>query len=194
MHSPSSNDVTRLVRELSAGDAEAGSELFPLVYEELRALAGAYFRNQPADHTLQPTALVHEAFVKLVQDVALEPRDRAHFMALAARVMRQVLVDHARSRSREKRGGNQRRVSLDSVDLPAEGREIDVLSLEEAMSRLMQLSEQKARLVELRFFGGLTEDEAADVLQISRAAASRDWRFARAWLINELWPGTRRDA
>ncbi|MBL8877575.1 MAG: sigma-70 family RNA polymerase sigma factor [Phycisphaerales bacterium] len=191
---PSSEAVTQLVKSLAAGDPAAGSALFPLMYDELRALAGSFFRNQPADHTLQPTALVHEAFVKLVQHSTLESGDRAHFMALAARVMRQVLVDHARGRSREKRGGDQRRVSLDSVDLPADGREIDVLALEEAMSRLGQLSEQKARLVELRFFGGLTEDEAADVLQISRAAASRDWRFARAWLINELWPEAARDA
>lgn len=194
MQPQSTEEITRLLRNLSDGDAGAGNQLFPLVYDELRALAGAYFRNQPADHTLQPTALVHEAFVKLVQDAPHEPRDRAHFMALAARVMRQVLVDHARGRSREKRGGDQRHVSLDSVDLPADRQTIDVLALEEAMSRLAQFSEQKARLVELRFFGGLSEDEAADILQISRAAASREWRFARAWLVNELWPGASRDA
>jgi RNA polymerase sigma factor (TIGR02999 family) len=186
--------ITQLLRNLSDGDESAGHQLFPLVYEELRALAGAYFRNQPLDHTLQPTALVHEAFVKLVQNPALESRSRAHFMALAARVMRQVLVDHARGRAREKRGGDFQRVSLDSVHLPAEGRAIDVLALEDAMARLAQVSQQKARLVELRFFGGLSEEEAAEILQISRAAASREWRFARAWLIHELWPGDERDS
>lgn len=190
---PSTQVITRLLHDLSAGDDSAGAQLFPLVYEELRALAGAYFRNQPLDHTLQPTALVHEAFVKLVQDPALESRSRAHFMALAARIMRQVLVDHARGRAREKRGGDMQRVNLDSVHLPADGHTIDVLALEDAMSRLSQISEQKARLVELRFFGGLSEEEAAEVLRISRAAASREWRFTRAWLIHELWPGDAHD-
>lgn len=189
MPSPRAIEVTRLLAALGSGADAAEERLFPLVYEELRALAGAYFRNQPADHTLQPTALVHEAYLKLVRDADAAPRDRAHFLALAARVMRQILVDHARRRGRAKRGGEQlQRITLDHAALGANAQALDPLALEEALQKLAALGERKARLVELRFFGGLSEEEAADVLRISRATAAREWRFARAWLIQELWP------
>ncbi|MGE0479474.1 MAG: ECF-type sigma factor [Phycisphaerae bacterium] len=187
MQPSTGKEITELVGALAGGDVRAGERLFPLVYEELRALAAAYFRNQPADHTLQPTALVHEAYVKLIQDSPVDARDRSHFMALAARVMRQVLIDHARSRSREKRGAGWERITLAAVG-SAVREPVDVEALEEALQRLAALSERKARLVELRFFGGLSEEQAADVLQISRASAAREWRFARAWLIQVLWP------
>lgn len=180
-------DVTRLLAELSAGRPAAAEELFPAVYDALRALAGACFRNQPADHTLQPTALVHEAYVKLVGSRALPPLDRAHFLALAARVMRQVLVDHARGKRRDKRGGERRQVTLAAAELVAERPALDLLALDEALEKLAELNPQHARLVELRFFGGLGEQEAADVLGISRTSAARSWRFARAWLIDALW-------
>lgn len=187
MQPAESRDVTRLLGEAAAGRSTAADELFAVVYEQLRALAGSYFRGQGAAHTLQPTALVHEAFVKLVrEDVGV--RDRQHFFALAATVMRQILVDHARGKQREKRGGDWQRVSLTGVMLGSAVSPVDLLALDEALQRLAAIDASRARLVELRFFAGLDEGEAADVLQISRATASRAWRFARAWLIRELWP------
>jgi RNA polymerase sigma factor (TIGR02999 family) len=184
----SAQDVTRILERLGTGQPGAAEELFPLVYDELRAVAGAYFRGRSAGHTLQPTALVHEAYVKLVGETAGRARDRAHFLALAARVMRQILVDHARSKYRVKRGGEQERVALEGTLLATDARSVDLIELNDALDRLGAVDASYARIVELRFFAGLSEDDASAALGISRPTASRAWRFARAWLIRELWP------
>ncbi|MHC4947694.1 MAG: sigma-70 family RNA polymerase sigma factor [Planctomycetota bacterium] len=179
--------VTRLLGEVAEGRTDAASELLPLVYDELRALAGAYFRNERDNHTLQPTALVHEAYMRLVGQQSIEFRSRRQFFVVAAKAMRNILVDHARTKRRQKRGGGRAPVALDpdrvSVD-PAN--ELDMLALDEALERLAALDERKARLVELRFFGGLTSEQAADVLDIARSTAAEEWRMARAWLYREL--------
>ncbi|QOJ15716.1 MAG: sigma-70 family RNA polymerase sigma factor [Planctomycetia bacterium] len=190
MEAPKPHNVTQILGAVAGGDGSAAGQLFEIVYEQLRSIANAYFRHQRSDHTLQPTALVHEAYVKLIGGEEVQPRDRGHFFALAARVMRQILVDHARTRGREKRGGDGswRRLTLDGIALDDPQRPLDLLALEEALQRLAALNDTHARLVELRFFGGLEEDEAAEVLGVSRATASRAWRFVRAWLIRELWP------
>lgn len=180
------DEVTLLLERVRGGDAAARDELYPLVYRELRDLAGSWFRRQGSDHTLQATALVHEAWIKLADVPAATIEHRAHFFALAARTMRQVLVDHARARSAEKRGGD--RTPITYVDVPGGGglETLDLLALEEALERLARRSELKARIVELRFFGGLGGDEIALVLGISPSSVDREWRFTRAWLAEEL--------
>lgn len=180
------DDVTLLLERVRAGDAGARDELYPLVYRELRDLAGSWFRRQGSDHTLQATALVHEAWIKLANVPASTIEHRAHFFALAARTMRQILVDHARARQAEKRDGERTRITYS--DAPGGGglETLDLLALEEALERLAQRSELKARIVELRFFGGLNGDETALVLGISPSSVDREWRFTRAWLAEEL--------
>ena len=179
--------VTRLLNEASGGRSEALSELMPLVYDEMRALAEGYFRRERDAHTLQPTALVHEAFVKLAGGGEIRATSRGQFLALAAKAMRNILVDHARGRDREKRGGGWSRVTLTVADASAgRAKEIDVLALNEALERLTALDERKGRLVELRFFGGLTEEQASEVMGMARSTASEEWRMARAWLGREL--------
>ena len=184
---------TELLAKLADGDAAATSELFPLVYDQLRALAGAYFRNERPDHSLQPTALVHEAYIRMIDSSALAsaPRTRVHFQALAARVMRQILVDHARAKGSAKRGGDRTRVNL--TDMPASGAEsvYDFESIDTALVELAALDPRSAQVVELRFFGSLTLEEVANYLGTSLSSVERDWRFARAWLMDRLtWKGT----
>lgn len=178
--------VTQHLAQLAADPGRDPSELLALVYEELRALAAAQFQHERVGHTLQPTALVHEAFVKLVgQD--LEWRSRGQFFALASKAMRNILVDHARARRADKRGGGRPRDALTVSDAQASGLGVlDMMALDDALKRLAEHDERKARLVELRFFGGLTSEEAASVLNISRSTAAQDWRMARAWLTKEL--------
>ena len=166
-----------------AGGAE---KLLPIVYDELRRLAAAYLKNERSDHTLQPTALVHEAYLKLADQKDLQWQDQTHFRALAATAMRQILVDHARRRATDKRGGDWLRVTLDEALAAAEDRNIDLLALDEALSSLAKLDHRKCRVVELRFFGGLTCDEAAHTLDISPKTAEADWYMARAWLRQQL--------
>lgn len=182
------DQTTRLLQALSAGDTDAADDLYPLVYDHLRRLAGAAFLRQPAAHTLQPTALVNELFVKLseARDVAWE--GRAHFLAVAARAMRQILVDHARGKAREKRGGAAVRVTLSAADARVPGMEPDLLDLDNAVEELSRLDPRQGRLVLLRFFGGLTVEEAAEVLAISRSTVEAEWRMARAWLRRRLDP------
>lgn len=166
------------------------SDLFALVYDELRGLAGALIRDQRPGHTLQPTALVNEAYVKLLQQTRIRADSRSQFFCLAARVMRQVLVDHARGKGRKKRGGGRhRRVEMDASavsDTPSPVDQMDVLAVDDALSELSKLDVRRARLVELRVFGGLSLDEAADTLGIARSTAALDWRFAKAWLAKRL--------
>lgn len=191
---PPTEHATRILARLADGDAAASGELMALVYEELRALAGGCFRNQPADHTLQPTALAHEAFIRLVDQTSIRFNDRAHFFAVAATAMRQILTDHARRARAEKRGGGRRQVSLEGVDAPgaARGSEgeraggIDLIALDEALTKLAALDPRQHRLVELRFFGGLSMEEIAGMLGVSKATVELDWRAARAWLNVQL--------
>lgn len=160
----------------------------PVVYAELRRRAEDYLRRERANHTLQPTALVHEAYAKLAASVQSGFRDRSHFIASTARAMREILVDHARARRSAKRGGDAGRVTLHDVATPAE-RGVDVLELHEALERLAALDARKARMVELRFFGGLSIDEIARELEVSHMTVSNDWRMAQAWLSRELGLG-----
>jgi RNA polymerase sigma factor (TIGR02999 family) len=182
-------DVTRLLIEWKRGDAAALDRVVPLVYAELRRIASRHLRRERPGHTLQPTALVHEAYLKLVPTPELEWRDRAHFFAVAARVMRQILVDHARAHQAEKRGGAFRRVSIDEVAGPAVATQVGLLALEEALGRLADLDPQQGRVVELRYFGGMTIEETAEVMGVSPATVKREWMMARAWLRRELSEG-----
>jgi RNA polymerase sigma factor (TIGR02999 family) len=185
MESSTSHNVTRLLADWSQGDREALDRLMPLVYDELRRLADSYLRRERRDHTLQPTALVHEAFVRLVgQDLHLQ--NRAHFFGVAAQVMRCILVDHARARLTAKRGGEAQRLSLEeAIDAPAP-REVDLIALDDALTDLARFDPQQARIVELRYFGGLTIEEVAQVLDISPATVKREWHLARTWLHREI--------
>ncbi len=168
----------------TAGKAEL-DRLMNLVYRELRALAAVQLRNERSDHTLQPTALVHEAYLRLSKNTDIEWQGRSHFFRVAARQIRRVLVDHARSRNREKRSGRLLKVTL-SDNLAATGIDVDILALDEALNRLDVSSEQDRRIVELRFFAGMTEHEVASVLGISDRTVRRRWVFARAWLFRQL--------
>lgn len=176
------SDVTVLLEAVTRGSTEASERLFPLVYDELRRLAQSMLAGERPGHTLQATALVHEAYMKLVGQRSVGWRGRADFMAVAAQAMRRILVDHARGRNREKRGGGAGRMSLDDAAAVYQERAMDLVALDEALTRLAAMDERKARLVELRFFGGMTMDEAAAMLEIPLRTAERDWTAARAWL------------
>jgi RNA polymerase sigma-70 factor, ECF subfamily len=181
-----SSKVTRLLDRLNEGDGSQIDRLFATVYKELRNLADQFFKREPKGNTLQPTALVHEAYVKLVDQRDVDWRGRTHFMAVAAQAMRRVLVDHARRRHAAKRGGQQRRVLLAddlAVDLDPDR---DVLAVDEALSKLAERDPRQAQMVELRFFGGLSVAEAAEVMGISKRSAEREWTMIRAWLRREL--------
>jgi RNA polymerase sigma-70 factor, ECF subfamily len=183
--SPTSSEVTRLLFDLQKGSRTASEQLIPLVYSELHDLAVRYMRSERADHTLQPTALVHEAFLKLVDQRAVSWQNRAHFFGIAAQAMRRILVDHARRKRATKREGGHR-VTLDEGLAVAAERSIDLLALDDALEKLRALDERQHRVVELRFFGGLEVEQVAEVLGISTATVKRDWTFAKAWLQREL--------
>jgi RNA polymerase sigma factor (TIGR02999 family) len=184
--SESPGDLTVLLRRLKEGDQTAESELATEVYDELRRLAARYMRRERNDHTLQPTALVHEAFLKLFEFRDIDWQGRAHFFAVASRMMRRVLVDHARRIHAGKRGGDRGDVPLDSAFLYAEERPAELIALDEALQRLSELDPRQCRVVELRFFGGLSVEEAAEVLGVSERTIKREWGVARAWLYGEL--------
>ena len=176
-----------LLGRISAGDAGAAERLLPLVYDKLREIAGAYFRHQRRDHTLQPTALVHEAYLKLVRASSSNWKSEAHFCAVAATAMRQILQNHAAARRAAKRGGpDARRLPLDHVTTPAGRHALDIVALDDALTRLAAADERQARIVELWFFGGLTGEQVAEVLGVSQRTVERSWRQARAWLNAEL--------
>jgi RNA polymerase sigma factor (TIGR02999 family) len=181
-------DITGMLREWSGGNAEALELLLPLVYKELYRQAAAYLRRERIDHTLQATALINEAYIKLVDQKSVDFEDRTHFFAISARLMRQILVDHARTKHREKRGGTDAiRLDLDAAaNVGIDAQNVDLIALDDALERLSRLDEQQARLVELRYFSGLSLEETADALKISRATAARDWNVAKAWLKREL--------
>lgn len=186
----SSRQVTRLLQQWSSGRSDARDELFPVIYAELRRLAAGYMRHERASHTLQPTALVHEAFLKLIDQRAVRWQSRAHFFGIAAQAMRRILVDHARAHAAEKRGAGESPVTLDEARLIGATPNVDLIALDEALTRLEALDPQQSRLVEARFFGGLTIDEAAELLQVSPATVGREWTVAKAWLYTQL-AGTR---
>ena len=180
------HDVTVLLNRVSAGDNSAPGKLLELVYEDLRHLAGAYMQAERGDHTLQATALVHEAYLRLVDWENVSWENRAQFFAVAAQVMRRVLVDHARGKNAAKREGSQQKLTLDDAVSFANEKEFDVLALEEALLSLEKLDPRQAKIVELRFFGGLSIDEAAHVLKISSTTVKREWTIAKAWFQREL--------
>ncbi|RNC81666.1 MAG: sigma-70 family RNA polymerase sigma factor [Phycisphaera sp.] len=181
-------DATMLLTALTSGTSHAADELTPIVYDQLRSLASSYLAQERPDHTLQPTALVHEAYVRLIDQRSVSEDDKAAFMGLASTIMRRVLVDHARAKKRLKRGGGGRRVELRESQMAGQSGDgsLDVEDMDQALIKLAELDPRKARLIELRFFGGLGETEAADMIGISRATASREWRMARSWLVREL--------
>jgi len=180
------HDVTNILQEWRGGDESAAERLFPIVYQELKRRARQYLNRERGNHTLQPTALVHEAYLRMVSQTSLTAENRAHFYAIVARTMRQILVDYARSHASEKRGGAAIRLSLDDLQIPIEQRAADLLALDEALKGLAQFDERKSKIVEMRFFGGLTDEEIAEVLQISIRTVLRDWKTARLWLLREL--------
>ena len=181
--------VTQLLLDWSDGDARARAEVLPLVYDELRRLAALYLLRERHDHTLQPTALVHEAYLRLVDQRQVNWRNRAQFVGLAAVMMRRILVNYARDRAAGKRGGDLQRVPLSDADEPGRPQDVDVIVLHDALDQLSAIDPRKSRIVELKFFGGLTTNEIAEVLQLSPATIERDWSFARAWLYDAVSGG-----
>lgn len=181
-----SNDVTLLLRAWGGGDAQALDRLAPLVYRELHRIARNYMARERIDHTLQTTALVNEAYVRLVDARQVTWHDRAHFFAVCARAMRRILVDHARSRGYQKRGGREVRIEFDEACGVALSADSNLLGLDEALDRLSNLDPRKASVIEMRFFGGLSLEETAEALKISPETVMRDWKLARAWLYREL--------
>jgi RNA polymerase sigma-70 factor (ECF subfamily) len=182
----SNQSVTQLLVKWGSGDKAALNELIPLVYDELRKLAASYLRRKPGAHTLQATALVHEAYVRLADQSSISIQHRAQFFGLAAKVMRDILVDHARKRLAAKRGGDQLRLSLSQAERFGHKPEVELLALDDALNELATTNPQHSRVIELRFFGGLTIAETADVMNLSHATTERYWNFARAWLRREL--------
>lgn len=181
-------DVTRILQRVSGGNVSAVDELTSAVYAELRALAQAYLQRERPDHTLSATAVVHEAYLKLIDQSRSEYRDRRHFFAIAAHVMRRILVDHARARGSIKRGGRAERLILSEGGAVLDDAGVDLVELDDTLVRLAQLNERQARIVELHFFGGLTLDEVADILGVSPRTVDAEWRMARWWLRRELSP------
>jgi RNA polymerase sigma-70 factor (ECF subfamily) len=186
MPTMASAQVTELLHAWGAGDEAALHQLVPLVESELRRLAGVYMARERTGHTLQPTALVNEAFLRLVDAQDIRWQGRAHFFGIAARLMRRVLVDHARARGFQKRGGGAHAVPLEAAVLVSRAPDIALLDLDQALGGLATLDDRKARVVEMRFFGGMTVEETADALGVSIDTVKRDWRLAKLWLLNAL--------
>ncbi|HKQ77940.1 MAG TPA: sigma-70 family RNA polymerase sigma factor [Blastocatellia bacterium] len=183
---PSSQSVTQLLIDWRNGDQTALDRLMPLVYEELRRIAGHYMRNERQAHTLQTSALVNEAYLRLVDHENIAWQNRAHFFGLAAKAMRRILVDYARRRNYQKRGGAARQVSLDEAAMVTEEHAAEMIALDDALEELAKMDERKCRVVELRYFGGLTIEETAEALGVSIQTVGRDWSAAKAWLMREM--------
>ena len=182
----SRNDVTQLLLRIGDGDQGAVDVLLPMLYRELRQLAGGYLRRERGSHTLQPTALVHEAYMRMVDNTRVHWKNRAHFMGVAATTMRRILVDHARAHYAEKRGGSAEKLSLDDALVASHDKSRELVAVDEALKALEQLDPLKAKIVELRFFGGLSIEETAEVTGASVATCNRHFKMAKAWLANEL--------
>jgi RNA polymerase sigma-70 factor, ECF subfamily len=192
--SESSIDVTQLLEQLSRGNQDVLAELIPLVYDELRRLAAYHLRRERSDHTLQATALVHEAYLRLVDQRHVDWKNRSHFFGVAAHLMRRILLMHARRVHAAKRGGSAQRISLDEGVVFTREHSTELVALDELLTRLAALDPQQARIVELRFFGGLSVEETADLMTISPATVKRDWAMAKAWLARELGVAAKRIA
>ncbi|HEX8115949.1 MAG TPA: sigma-70 family RNA polymerase sigma factor [Pyrinomonadaceae bacterium] len=186
MDSGRQDEVTQILRDWGGGDPQAPERLMPLVYDELRRLARSFLSRERGDHTLQPTALVNEAYLRLVGQRSVSWQNRAHFYGIASRMMRRVLIDHARTHSRDKRGGAAVRLSIEDVQVPIEERAASFVAMDEALEVLAKMDERKSRIVEMRFFGGLSDEEIAEVLGVSTRTVLRDWKTARLWLFREL--------
>lgn len=180
------HEVTQILHEWSGGASDAPARLMPLVYNELRRQARGYLSRERGEHTLQPTALVHEAYLRLVDQTRVDWKNRAHFYGTAANMMRRVLIDHARGHVADKRGGGAIRLSIDDLQIPVEERAASFLALDEALEKLAKFDDRKAKVVEMRFFAGLTDAEIAEVLAVTERTVQRDWRSARLWLFGEL--------
>jgi RNA polymerase sigma-70 factor, ECF subfamily len=189
MSEQASAEITRILQDWNDGDEGAKERLLPFVYEELKRQARLLMARERANHTLQPTALVHEAFVRLSEQTGMEWRGRSHFYGIASRLMRQVLVDHARLHAAEKRGRHPVHFSIEDVQVPAEERAASIMALDEALARLEELDETQARIVEMRFFGGMKHEEIAESLGVSVRTVGREWEAARLWLLRELRRG-----
>lgn len=185
-HLPNDEPITILLQKFAEGDKSAIDRLVPLLYPELKKLARSYMRNENVGHTLQPTALVHQAYMRLVKQDQPDFRSRAHFLGVAAHVMRQILIDHARIRDAEKRGGGAAKLSLEAVDVGSADRPPLILALDDALKELARTDPLKGQLIEIRFFGGLTAEESAEVLNIPVTEVRRHLRVAQAWLLREL--------
>jgi len=184
--SESPADITRLLHAAASGERHDLDALMGAIYQDMRRLAASHMNAERRDHTLQPTALVHEAYVKLIDQRRSDWKDRLHFFAVASRIIRRILIDHAREQSARKRGGDRTLVRIGDQEFAAAARDLDLLSLDEALAELATLDEQQARIVELRFFGGCTVDEVAELLGIGKRTVDRDWQAARAWLFERL--------
>ena len=187
--SVSSGSVTRLLLDWSGGNTQACDELLPLVYHELRRLAASYLARERRGHTLRPTELVHEAYLRLIDQRQVDWKNRAQFVGLGAVMMRRILVNYARERGAGKRGGQVQKVPLSAATAAGEDFDVDIIALHDALGQLEAFDARKSRIVELKFFGGLTTSEIAEVLHVSPATVDRDWSFARAWLYDALGPG-----
>ncbi|MCA9309650.1 MAG: sigma-70 family RNA polymerase sigma factor [Phycisphaerales bacterium] len=185
----SQQEVTQILHDLSGGEGDAANRLLPLVYDELRALAAGYLRHERSDHTLQPTALVHEAYLRMVDQTSVTWQNRSHFFGIAAQAIRRILVDHARARHALKRGGKRLRMTLNEELAGGDDPELDLLAIDDALHKLKDLSDRQCRIVELRFFSGLSVEEVAEILGVSPRTVKGDWRVARAWLKRELGRG-----
>ncbi len=183
---PPRQEVTQVLVDWNKGDQNAPDRLMPLVYEELRKLARNYLQRERSDHTLQATGLVHEAYLRLVDQSSMTWQNRAHFFAVAAQVMRRILVDHARAHRAEKRGGEREKIEFDEALAPSGEKAVDLIALDDALHDLVTFDPRQSRIVEMRFFGGLTNEEIGDVLGISPRTIKREWRLAKAWLRREI--------
>ncbi|HRP62895.1 MAG TPA: ECF-type sigma factor [Phycisphaerales bacterium] len=179
-------DITLLIRASASGEVTDTNRLMVAIYDDLRRLAASHLKQERSDHTLHPTALVHEAYIRLVNQRTAQWNDRLHFFSIASRIIRRILIDYARERQAAKRGGMQRAVAIEQFDVAAPQRELDLVALDEALSELAELDERQARIVELRFFGGLSIPEISAALSIGRRTVDREWQVARVWLYHRL--------
>ncbi len=183
---PQEQAPSQLLDRAASGEREAADRLFELVYDEFREMAAGYLRREPSDLTLQPTGLVHEAFLRLIDQANVDWKGRTHFLAIGAQAMRRILVDHARKRRRTKRGGDRLRISFDDQIVLSPRHDDDLLSVDQLLGELQEIDPRQAKIVELRFFGGMTSAEVAEYLGISKSTADREWRIVRAWLRQQL--------
>lgn len=186
MNRKQTTEITEILQDWNEGDEAAKERLIPYVYDELKRQAGYLMSAERSNHTLQPTALVHEAFIKLSEQSGVAWKNRSHFFGIASRLMRQILVDHARMHAAAKRGGNPVHFSIDDVQIPVEDRAASILALNEVLEKFAEIDERQAQIVEMKFFGGLSNREIADALEISERTVGREWQAARLWLYREL--------